>query len=363
MLYLVVFLFCLAFIAAIDPYAVLGISRDADDKTIKTAYRQMSKQYHPDKNLSPEAHDKFIEIGEAYDILSDPQKKRNYDQFGDPNGAGGFGGAGGAGGAGFDFGDMFNQFFQGQGGFGGHGHQRRVQKGPDTQVNVNLPLKDAFLGKDLEFDVEMNNICSKCKGSRSADGKKHTCSKCQGSGVVMMRRQMGPIIQQFQSQCDQCGGKGQTIAKPCTKCQGQGTERVARHYNIYVSPGTPRNHRHVLEGEGDQSPDFVPGNMNIQFKDTHTENWGFRRIKDHLYRTELLTSKEAISGGWSREIPFFDGESVTIKRNKNVQVIDGEVEVIKGHGMPLFNDDHEYGDLFIEFRVIPLAKHHSKDEL
>lgn len=174
---------------------------------------------------------------------------------------------------------------------------------------------------------------------------------------------MGPIIQQFQSQCDQCGGKGQTIAKPCTKCQGQGTERVARHYNIYVSPGTPRNHRHVLEGEGDQSPDFVPGNMNIQFKDTHTENWGFRRIKDHLYRTELLTSKEAISGGWSREIPFFDGESVTIKRNKNVQVIDGEVEVIKGHGMPLFNDDHEYGDLFIEFRVIPLAKHHSKDEL
>lgn len=112
MLYLAVFLFCLAFIAAIDPYAVLGISRDADDKTIKTAYRQMSKQYHPDKNLSPEAHDKFIEIGEAYDILSDPQKKRNYDQFGDPNGAGGFGGAGGAGGAGFDFGDMFNQFLQ-----------------------------------------------------------------------------------------------------------------------------------------------------------------------------------------------------------------------------------------------------------
>ncbi|PSK36419.1 hypothetical protein C7M61_003889 [Candidozyma pseudohaemuli] len=358
---LLVFLFvCLAFVAAIDPYSVLGVPKDADEKTIKTAYRQLSKQYHPDKNLSPEAHDKFIEIGEAYDILNDPQKKQNYDQFGDANGGGGFGG----GGAGFDFGDMFNQFFQGQGGFhGGHGHQRRVQKGPDTQVNVEMTLKDAFLGKDLEFDVEMNNICSKCKGSRSADGKKHTCTKCDGRGVVMMRRQMGPIIQQFQSQCDQCGGKGQTIAKPCKKCEGQGTERVSRHYNVYVSPGTPRNHRHVLEGEGDQNPDFVAGNMNLQFRDASAENWGFRRIKNHLYRTELLTSKEANAGDWSRNIAFFDGESVTVKRGKNVPVIDGEVEVIKGHGMPHFNDEHEYGDLFVEYKVIPVGRSSTKDEL
>lgn len=360
MLLLSFLLFCLAFTTALDPYAVLGVPRDADEKTIKSAYKQMSKQYHPDKNLSPEAHDKFIEIGEAYEILNDPQKRQRYDQFGDVNGGEGFGG----GGANFDFGDIFNQFFQGQqGGFGGSGHQRRVQKGPDTQVNVAVPLKDAFLGKDLEFDVEMNNLCKKCKGSRSADGKKHTCSKCQGSGIVMMRRQMGPIIQQFQSQCDQCGGKGHTIAKPCTKCQGQGTERVKRHYSVYISPGTPRNYRHVMEGEGDQSPDFVPGNMNLQFRDTHTENWGFRRLHNNLFRTELLTSKEANSGGWTREIAFFDGETVTVKRNKNVPVIDGEVDVIKGHGMPIFNDEHDFGDLYVEYRVIPSGKSGHKDEL
>lgn len=362
MIFLTLLLLCLTFAAAIDPYSVLGVPKDADEKSIKTAYRQLSKQYHPDKNLSPEAHDKFIEIGEAYDILNDPQKRRNYDQFGDANGSGGFGGAGGAG---FDFGDMFNQFFQGhQGGFGGgHQHQRRVQKGPDTQVNVDITLKDLFLGKDLEFDVEMNNICGKCKGSRSADGKRHTCTKCEGRGVIMMRRQMGPIIQQFQSQCDQCGGKGQTIANPCTKCQGQGTERVSRHYNVYISPGSPRNHRHTLEGEGDQNPDFVPGNMNIQFRDVQTENWGFRRIKNHLYRTEVLTSVEANAGGWSLTIPFFDGETVTVKRGKNVPVIDGEVEAIKGHGMPHLDDDHEFGDLFVEYRVIPVGKSGRKDEL
>lgn len=333
----------LGLVAALDPYKVLEIGKDADERTIKSAYRRLSKQYHPDKNLDPSAHDKFIEIGEAYEILSDPQKKKNFDQFGDANPNQG-------GGNGFDFGDMFNQFFQGQGG------QPRRRKGSDTQVNLRMSLKDFFTGRDFDFDVEMNNICSVCTGSGSADGKRHKCSKCGGSGVITIRRQMGPMVQQFQSHCDQCGGKGSTIAHACKHCGGQGTERKSRHYNVYVSPGTARNHIHVLEGEGDQNPEWDAGNLNLVFVEDPKLNWGYRRIGDNLYRTEVLSAKEAFHGGWQRDVPLFDDEVVVLKRKKGEVVIDGQVDVIKGHGMPLLNDDGEYGNLYVLYRVVPVGE-------
>lgn len=344
-------------ILALDPYSVLGVPKDADEKTIRSAYRQLSKQYHPDKNPDKSAQEKFIEVGQAYEILGDPQKRQNYDKFGNADGPGGFGGGGGAD---FDFGDIFGQFFGGQHGGGG---QRRVQRGPDTEVRLKMSLKDVFMGRDFDIDVEMNNICHSCEGSGSADGKKHTCDKCGGAGQIILTRQMGPMIQRMQTVCDKCQGKGHTIAHPCKHCKGLGTERKQRHYNLFIQPGTPRNHRHVLEGEGDQSPDFVPGNMNLVFEETSEENWGFLRIKDNLYRTEVLTAKEASNGGWSREIRFFDDETVTLKRNKGEAVMDGEIEMIKGHGMPRFNDDHEYGNLYVDYKVIPAWLASTKDEL
>lgn len=341
-------LFLVACLWALDPYDVLGVARDADDKAIKSAYRQLSKQYHPDKNASPEAHDKFIEIGEAYDILSDPQKKQNFDQFGDANAQqqNGFGG----------FGDMFNQFFQGHQG----GGQRR---GQDTQVNIGIGLKDFFRGKDVEFDVEMNNICSTCTGLGSADGKTTRCGKCGGSGFVTVRRQMGPMVQQFQSHCDQCRGKGTTIAKLCGTCAGHGTTRQPRHYSIYVAAGTPKGHVHVLEREGDQSPEWVPGNMNLRFVEDSSDNWGYRRVNDNLYRTEVLSAREAREGGWKREIRLFDDETVALLRKAGDVVLDGQVDAIKGHGMPLLNDDSEYGVLYVQYRVVPVGGRAVKDEL
>lgn len=356
------FLLLIGLVLALDPYNILGVSRDADEKTIKSAYRQLSKQYHPDKNPAKDAHDKFIEVGQAYEILSDPQKKRNFDQFGNADGPGGFGGPGGGGG-GFDFGDIFGQFFGGHGGPGGPGGGGGVRRGPDTQVTISMSLKDAFLGKDFGFDVEMNNICTTCLGSGSADGKKHVCDKCGGAGQILITRQMGPMIQRIQTVCDKCKGSGSSIANPCKNCHGKGTERAGRHYNVYISPGTPRNHHHVLEGEGDQSPEFVPGNMNLIFTEDDRESWGFRRIKDNLYRTEVLTAKEAMAGGWSHDIKFFDNETLTLKRAKGVAVMDGEVEVFKGHGMPVLNDEREFGNLFVEYRVVPMGGVATKDEL
>lgn len=340
-----VFLVACAVRAALDPYLVLGLAKDADERSIKSAYRQLLKQYHPDKNNSPEAHDKFIEIGEAYDILSDPQKKSNYDRFGDPKGQSGPG-----------LGDMFNQFFGGQ-------QARGPRRGLDTQVNVAVPLRDFVVGKEVEFDVEMSDLCDTCNALGSADGKRKQCSLCNGSGFITVRRQMGMMVHQMQQACHQCGGKGLVIAKVCKKCLGKGTVRNMRHIKVDLLPGTPRNHVSTLEGKGDQHPDLAPGNMNVRFVEDSAGNWGFRRVNDNLYRTEVLSAREARLGGWLREVPLFDDEAVTLLRKKGDVVIDGQVDEIKGHGMPMLDDDGEYGTLYVQYRVLPLGKREDKDEL
>lgn len=337
--------------ANIDPYDVLGISRDADEKTIKSAYRQLSKQYHPDKNSSPEAHDKFIEIGAAYDILGDLQKKQNFDQYGNPDGPQ----AGGGG----DMNDFLKNFF----GHGSGNQQRQRRKGGTTQVAVELSLHDFFLGKEYDFGVEMSNICGSCTGSGSADGKRQKCSKCKGSGQVTIRQRVGPMVQQFQMQCNTCQGSGSTIANLCKTCGGSGTERKVRQYLVFVAAGTPRNHVHHLEGEGDQHPSMDPGDLNFILGEKALENWGYRRIGNNLYRTEVLTADEAFFGGWKREIPLFDEEMIVLSRKLGQPVQAGEVEVFKGHGMPIMGDEGEYGDLFVDYKVLSTPGKGSKRTL
>lgn len=353
MLIKLVFLLLVSLLAAgINPYEVLGIDSSADEKTIKTAYRQLSKQYHPDKSSSPDAHDKFIEISEAYEILSDPEKKQNYDRFGDPEGMGAMGGMGGMGG----FGDPFGQF---QRQYGRPGKPR----GGDTNVELNIPLKDFFLGRDMDFGVNMNNICDTCTGTGSADGKYKKCSKCNGLGVILTRRQLGPFISQYQSPCDTCRGTGTVIENLCKVCHGSRVSEQTRNYNIFCAPGTPRNYVQTMEGEGHQSPDWIPGNLNFRFKEKSEDNWGYRRIGHNLYRTEVLLAKEALLGGWERKIATFDDDFVEIKRKKGQAVKDGAVDIFKGRGMPVFNDD-SHGTLFVEYRVLPSRKHSlEKDEL
>lgn len=352
MRFAVFFVLLSSLVFALDPYKVLDIAKDADERTIKSAYRRLSKQYHPDKNLAAEAHDRFIEIGQAYEILSDPQKRLNYDRFG--NAEPQQGGQGN-----FDFGDMFGQFFH-KGHDHGH-HGSRVRRGPDVQVQLQMLLRDFYLGRDLEFDVTMNNLCSSCIGSGSADGQRHQCTKCGGSGVVIMRRQMGPMVQQFQLPCDQCGGKGTTVAKACKTCSGQGVLREARHYNVYFAPGSEKNAAKILEREGDQSPDWVAGNMRVVVLESTDANWGFRRVKNELYRTEVLSAKEALEGNWQREIRLFDEETVVLRRGRGEVVMDGQVDVIRDHGMP--KGDDEYGSLYVEYRVVPVGQNNVKVEL
>lgn len=361
-IWIALFLHALVVLAK-DYYDVLGVDRGASDKEIKSAYRQLLLKYHPDKNKNDEeAHEKFIEVGEAYAVLGDDTKRKNFDQYGDPEGPA----AGG-----HDFGSMFNQFFGG--GFGGHAQQQqqRQRQGPLANLDLNIGLADFYKGKLIDFDVEMQNLCEECNGSGLADGETHTCDRCRGQGEVIVQRQLGPgMITTMRMQCDQCGGKGRVVKNRCKRCQGQGTERGNRHYDAYVQPGQPRDSNVVFHGEGDQSPDWVAGDLVCHMRENFKESMGYRRVMDNLYRTEILTAAEASAGGWKRSLTFLDDSEVVIERALGVPVLSGEVETIKGKGMPKFRgEDHEiteHGDLYIEYVVlIPQgkAKKAAKDEL
>ncbi|CCH41019.1 Chaperone protein [Wickerhamomyces ciferrii] len=347
-----IFLICAALITSVlcelDYYKVLGLSKGSGEKEIKSAYRQLSKKYHPDKNPGDEdAHHKFIEVGEAYEVLGDESKRKLYDQYGhegvkqggNPRGGNPFGGGG------FD---PFASFF------GGGQRQRQGRpKGHTSDVRVDITLEDFYLGSDLQFDVEMQDICPHCDGTGSKDKETHTCSGCQGSGMKIMKRQLAPgMFQQFQTTCNECGGKGKTIKNKCSHCQGEAVHRNARHFEFYMEPGTAKSHIHIFKGEGDHSPDWDSGDLQAHLEESSVRNLGYRRRFDTLYRTEALTLKEALLGDWKRDIPFFGDDSVTITRNKGEIVMDGDVQVIKGKGMPILDGPEEFGDLIIEYKII-----------
>lgn len=354
-----VLLFLVVLVNAKDYYKILDISKDADDKTIKLAYRRLSKQYHPDKNPGEDAHEKFIEIAEAYEVLSDSNKRRNYDTYGDANGQ--------QGGHHVDFGDIFNQFFGGgQPSHHGHpGNQRHVRKGPVKQVSMAIPLQYFYSGEEVGFNLNINTLCAKCDGSGSKDKERHTCNNCKGQGILTMQRQFGPgMFQTFQVQCEECHGQGTTIKHKCDECHGSGIVNKVRHYDIYVDAGTERNHQYVLESEGDEGPDIVPGDIVINIQEDFVKSWGYRRIGTNLYRTEVLTLTESLKGGWERSIPFFDKieTEIFISRKEGQMVVNGEIEVIKGRGMP---HEHDFGDLYIDYKVLigDKNKNFEKDEL
>ncbi|QID87352.1 DnaJ- protein scj1 [Saccharomyces pastorianus] len=363
-------LLLLPLILAQDYYAILDIGKDASEKEIKSAYRQLSKKYHPDKNAgSDEAHHKFIEIGEAYEVLSDPEKKKVYDQFGADAVKNGGGGAGGPGGGGFhDPFDIFERMFQGgHGGPGGGFGQRQRQRGPTIKVHENLSLKQFYSGTSIEFTLSLNDECDGCHGSGSADGKLAQCPDCQGRGVIVQVLRMGIMTQQIQQMCGRCAGTGQVIKNQCKTCHGNKVTRTNKFFHVDVPPGAPRNYMDTRAGEAEKGPDFDAGDLVIEFREMDTGNMGYRRRGHNLYRTEVLSAEEALYGGWERTIEFLDeNKPVKLSRPAHAVVSNGEIEVVKGFGMPKGSRDH--GDLYIDYVVVmPKALAHErtmlKDEL
>lgn len=285
-------------------YDILGVKKDASEKEINRAYRKLAAKYHPDINHEPGAEEKFKKINEAHEVLSDPQKRAQYDQFGSagPNaGAGqGFGGFGGQQGygdfTGGDFGDIFSQFF------GGGGRRQAdptaPRQGRDLQYSMTLDFMDAVFGKTTTIKYERDAQCDVCKGSGAKPGKSpETCSRCHGSGVILTVRRtpLGNI--QTQTTCPECNGTGKLI-KPedqCTKCHGSGHIHERHELEVKVPAGIDDGQQMRLEHQGDVGENGGPyGDLYIVFRVTPSRE--FRRDGSTIYVDQDISFAQAALG-------------------------------------------------------------------
>ncbi|KAE8453957.1 hypothetical protein EG329_007733 [Mollisiaceae sp. DMI_Dod_QoI] len=360
-------LLCLLQLAACaeDFYKLLGIDKHASEKDIKRAYRTLSKKYHPDKNPGDEsAKQKFVEVAEAYEALSDPESRKIYDQYGRE---GLKQRQQGGGQQHHDPFDLFSRFFGG----GGHfGHQPGQRRGPDMEVRVGVPLKDFYNGHTTEFQLEKQHICEECEGSGSADGHTETCSACNGHGVQIKKHMLAPgIFQQVQVTCDSCGGRGKTIKHKCPVCQGNRVVRKVSTFTLNIEKGAPKGMRILYENDADESPDYVAGDLHVTLvekeanlnedNELRVDGTFFRRKGDDLYWKEALSLREAWMGAWTRNLTHLDGHIVALSRDRGETIQPGQVERVKGEGMPKWHEDGdsvyhttEFGDLLVEYTVI-----------
>ncbi|MGE4283426.1 MAG: molecular chaperone DnaJ [Clostridia bacterium] len=292
-----------------DYYEVLGISKGASDADIKKAYRKLAKQYHPDVNPNnKEAETKFKEANEAYEVLSDSQKKARYDQFGhagtDPNGFGGGGFNGGFGD--FDFGDIFDSFFGGSG-FGSSARRNGPQKGRDLQTDATITFEEAAFGVEKELNIHKMESCDKCKGTGAKSGTSPTtCSVCKGTGQIQVK-QRTPFGQFVNVKtCDHCHGEGKIIANPCTECHGKGNVRKIKKIKVNIPAGIDDGQTISLRGEGDPGVKGGPaGDLFISI-----------RVKPHvLFQRqgtdvicEIPITFVQASLGYEMEVPTLDGK-------------------------------------------------------
>jgi molecular chaperone DnaJ len=243
-----------------DLYDTLGVSRDADGDTIKRAYRKMARRLHPDVNPDPSSAEAFKEVSAAYEVLSDPEKRRMYDLGGDPFNGGGFGGAGA--GAGFSFTEIMDAFFGGQapgGAQGGRGPRPRVRRGQDALIRLDVDLAEAAFGTTHELKVDTAVLCTVCHGNGAAPGTQpKTCETCGGRGetVHVQRSFLGEI--RTMRPCAACRGFGSIIPDPCRECSGDGRVRSRRTLTVKIPAGVDTGTRVQLSGEGEVGPGGGP---------------------------------------------------------------------------------------------------------
>lgn len=308
-----------------DYYDVLGVSKDASDGDIKKAYRRMAMKFHPDRNPDDtEAEEKFKEASEAYEVLSDDQKKSAYDQYGhagvDPNGgAGGFGG--GAGGFGDIFGDVFGDIFGGAGG-GRHSH---VQRGSDLRYTMELDLEEAVRGVEKQIRVPTLVACDVCDGSGAKPGSKPTqCGTCGGVGQVRMQQGFFSV----QQTCPSCHGQGTIISDPCTNCHGHGRVEEAKTLSVKIPAGVDTGDRIRLSGEGEAGMHGGPaGDLFVQV--SVKDHPIFERDGRHLYCEVPISFVDAALGG-TLEVPTLDGR-VNLKVPEETQ--SGKMFRLRGKGV------------------------------
>jgi molecular chaperone DnaJ len=318
-----------------DPYAILGVERDADADTIKKAYRRLARQYHPDVNSDPGSQERFKEVSAAYEVLSDPEKRRVYDLGGDPFGAGGFGQ-----GPGFSFTDIMDAFFGGQQ-TGGRGPRPRQRRGQDALVRIDLELAEAAFGTTRELKVDTAVICSTCHGSGAAEGSRAvTCETCHGRGEVqhVQRSFLGEI--RTLRPCAACRGYGEIIPEPCRECAGDGRVRSRRAITIKIPPGVDTGTRVQLSGEGEVGPGGgQPGDLYVE---VHVAPHRIFRREGLNLRCRVVVPMTAAALGTTIQLPLLEGdldtEDIELERAITLEIgagtQSGSEQVLRGRGVP-----------------------------
>jgi molecular chaperone DnaJ len=340
-----------------DYYDILGVAKGASAEEIKKAYRKLAIKYHPDKNPNDKsAEDKFKEAAEAYEVLSNPEKKQRYDQFGHA-GVGGAAGGGGYGGGGMNMEDIFSQFGDIFGGgspfdsfFGGGqsrgGGGRRVAKGTNLRIKVKLTLDEIANGAEKKIKVNKQVVCKTCDGTGAKDKSSvSTCKTCGGSGSV--RRVTNTILGQMQTTatCPTCHGSGQQITAKCNVCHGDGTVRGEETITINIPAGVSEGMQLSMAGKGNAAPNGgIPGDLIILIEETPHETLK-REGNNVVYDLHVSIPDAAL--GASVEVPTIDGKA-KIKIEPGTQ--SGKLLRLKGKGIPEVNSYHR-GDQIIHVNI------------
>ena len=334
-------------------YDRLGVSKDASQDEIKKAYRKMSKKYHPDINKEPGAEEKYKEVQEAYETLSDEQKRAAYDQYGAAGsnggfggGAGGFGGFDGAGFGGFE--DIFSSFF---GGGGGMRNPNAPRQGDDLQYRVNLSFEEAVFGVKKEVAYNRESTCSTCSGTGAKSGTSPvTCSRCHGSGVINVDTQTPLGMMRRQVTCDVCHGTGKEIKEPCHTCHGTGHERKTHKVSVKIPAGVETGQQIRLQGQGEAGFNGGPyGDLFVIINVLPSKQ--FERNGSTIYYNMNISFVQAALGD-TVEVPTVHGDvEMTIPAGTQT----GKTFRLKGKGAPKLRGGGQ-GDQHVTVNIVTPTK-------
>ena len=326
-----------------DYYEVLGVEKGASTEEIKKAYRKSAMKYHPDRNPGDKvAEEKFKEVGEAYEVLSDDDKRARYDQYGfagvDPNfnpNAGGFGGGFG------DFGDIFGDIFGGAfgGGFGGRSTQNVPRRGENVGARLELTFEEAAFGCEKEVSAQRIENCAACNGSGSADGAVETCSQCRGTGQIRTTQNFMGMAMQSTTTCPQCGGRGKIVKNPCNTCRGKGKVRRTQKIKVKIPAGVDEGQSVRVRGEGCVGTNGGPtGDLLVEIYIKRHPIF-LRDNLDVLCEVPITFTQAAL--GAEIEVPTLEGKT-TFEIPEGTQT--GREFVLVGKGIPSVNNPRRRGN-------------------
>ncbi len=341
-----------------DYYEVLGVNKSASADQIKSAYRKLAVKFHPDKNKGDKgAEEKFKEASEAYHVLSNSERKQNYDNFGHAafeNGGGGRGGFGN-----FDFSNHFSDIFEdffGEGFGGGRRSRRSSNRGSDLRYDLSISLEEAFSGKKQDIKFSTSEKCDTCSGSGSKPGHQAgSCSMCGGHGQVRSSQGFFTV----QQTCPQCAGAGEEITHPCVSCNGQGKKQASKRLSVTIPKGVDDGTRIRLSGKGEAGSRGGGSGDLYLFINVHSHEL-FKRSDENLF-FECPVSIADAALGTSIEIPTIDGGKAKIKIPAGTQ--SGKQFRLRGKGMPYMRGN-DFGDLYVQVNTeVPISLNKEQKEL